>query len=103
MQCHGNIDVFMAKKPSNDIIFVVFTFQLMNIKKYLQQLHSRSSPAEGGVAGDGGEGEGEREREGEKKRLVLLPDVLLECDHLLLQLCEDPFEAKLRANYEVRG
>lgn len=67
----------------------------MNIKKYLQMLHSTpGAGTEGGGAGTEGGGVA-------KGRLVLPPDVLLECDHLLLQLCDDPFEAKLRANYEV--
>ena len=33
--------------------------------------------------------------------LVLYPDLLLECEDFVLQICDDPFEAKLRANYEV--
>ena len=60
----------------------------MNINKFLQSLHSTPTPAweqKGGVV----------------KPLILYPDVLLECEELVLQLADDPFEAKLRSNYEV--
>ena len=56
--------------------------QVMNVKKYLQKLHWRvSSPA--------------------PQPRLLPPDLHLECGEFVLQLCDDPFEAKLRANYEV--
>ena len=33
----------------------------------------------------------------------LPPDIFAECEDILFQICDDPFEVKLRANYEVRG
>ena len=33
--------------------------------------------------------------------LLLFPDVFMEVGDIVWQLCDDPFEVKLRANYEV--
>ena len=52
----------------------------MTVRKYLGQQHSTAGPT---------------------STLFLPPDVHLQCGEAFLQLCEDPFEAKLRANYEV--
>lgn len=65
----------------------MFVVQLLNVKRFLQDFHS--SPG--------------AEKGGEKRPLLLAPDLLLQCDDFLFQLCEDPFETKLRANYEVGG
>ena len=54
----------------------------MAVRKYLNQLHG-STPTDF------------------LSSLSLPPDVHLQCGEACLQLCEDPFEAKLRANYEV--
>ena len=51
------------------------------MRKYLHQLHDIGA--------------------GSTANLVLPPDVHLQCGEAYMQLCEDPFEAKLRANYEV--
>ena len=63
----------------------MLVLQLLNIKRFLQDFHSTPGA-------DGG---------GSERPLLLAPDLLLECEDFLFQLCEDPFEAKLRANYEV--
>ena len=34
-------------------------------------------------------------------RLLLAPDLFLECQEIMLQITDDPFEVKLKANYEV--
>ena len=34
-------------------------------------------------------------------RLLLAPDLFLECQEIVLQITDDPFEVKLKANYEV--
>ena len=36
-----------------------------------------------------------------KKSLLLPPDVLLECEEFVFLILDDPFEMKLRHNYEV--
>lgn len=59
--------------------------KVLNVKKFLQTVHSRLEV-------------GQIET---KKSLLLAPDFLLECDDFLFQICDDPFEVKLRANYEV--
>lgn len=43
----------------------------------------------------------ERGKDVSKKPLLLAPDVLLECNDFIFQICDDPFEVKLRSNYEV--
>lgn len=53
------------------------------MRKFLQKLHSRSPG------------------NGESPQCYLPPDVLVECEDLVLQVNDDPFETKLRANYEV--
>jgi hypothetical protein len=58
------------------------------VKKFLQDFHSTPGVRK----------EGERE-----PPLLLAPDMLLDCKEFLFQLCDNPFEAKLRANYEVCG
>ena len=35
------------------------------------------------------------------QRLLLAPDLFLECQEIILQITDDPFEVKLKANYEV--
>ena len=35
------------------------------------------------------------------ERLLLAPDLFLECQEIMLQITDDPFEVKLKANYEV--
>ena len=54
----------------------------MDVKKYLQKLHG----------GEPGHTPG---------TLLLLPDVHMGSEELVFQLSEDPFETKLKANYEV--
>lgn len=61
---------------------VPLSLQVMNIKRFLQTLHSS--------------GKGKS-----PERLLLPPDVVLECEDILFQICDDPFEVKLRAIYEV--
>ena len=56
---------------------------MMNIKKFLQKMHVRLDRGKG------------------TNRLYLPPDVLAECEDILLQVNDDPFEIKLRSNYEV--
>lgn len=58
---------------------------MLNVKKFLQKIHGQSQSVEG------------------TSRPYLLPDVLIECEDILLQVDDDPFEMKLRANYEVGG
>ena len=60
----------------------------MNVKKFLQLIHSKNG-------GDGGS------EDGRKTSRLLPPDLQLECGDFILQICDDPFEVKLRANYEV--
>ena len=55
--------------------------QLLNIKKFVQTRGKK------GVASKGPP--------------LLLPDILLEVEDLVFKLCDDPFEVKLRTNYEV--
>lgn len=57
--------------------------QVLNIRKFLQQVHS---------SGDGSSS---------PHPLFLPPDVFMEVGDIVFQLCDDPFEVKLRANYEV--
>ena len=57
--------------------------QVLNIRKFLQQVHS---------SGDGSSS---------PHPLLLPPDVFMEVGDIVFQLCDDPFEVKLRANYEV--
>ena len=68
--------------------------QLLNVKKFLQKIHSSSQAVVnrgvGGVVGAESPG-----------RLLLAPDLFLECQEILLQITDDPFEVKLKANYEV--
>ena len=68
------------------------------MKKFLQKLHSSSSQAavRGGEVGEavGVESQG--------RRLLLPPDLFLECQEIILQITDDPFEVKLKANYEVQ-
>ena len=56
--------------------------QLTNVRKFLQKVHSGPPGRDGG-------------------KLYLLPDLSAECEDLLWQVSDDPFEVKLRANYEV--
>lgn len=58
---------------------------MLNVKKFLQKIHGQSQSVEG------------------MSQPYLLPDVLIECEDILLQVDDDPFEMKLRANYEVGG
>ena len=53
------------------------------MKRFLQDLHKGS--------------------DGMPLPLLLPPDVLADCEEIIFQLCDDPFEVKLRANYEVGG
>ena len=53
----------------------------MTVRKYLGQLHGTGATS--------------------APSLSLPPDIHLQCGEVVMQLCEDPFEAKLRANYEV--
>ena len=55
----------------------------MNIKKFLQKVHSGSVDPN------------------PPRPLLLFPDVFMEVGDIFWQLCDDPFEVKLRANYEV--
>jgi len=57
--------------------------QVLNIRKFLQQVHS---------SGDGSSS---------PHPLFLPPDVFMEVGDIVFQLCDDPFEVKLRANYEL--
>ena len=58
------------------------------MKRFLQDLHSTDRRGSG--SGD------------HTSKPPLLPmDVVAECEEIILQLCDDPFEVKLRANYEV--
>ena len=52
------------------------------MKKFLQKLHSPSNNKA-------------------VSRLLLAPDVFAECEDIVLQVPDDPFEVKLRTNYEV--
>lgn len=54
----------------------------MDVKKYLQKLHGGEADHTTGT-------------------LFLPPDVHMGSEELVFQLCEDPFETKLKANYEV--
>lgn len=66
----------------------------MNIKKFLQKIHSAE-----------GVGAGVKETQvvpSRKKKVWLPPDLFLECEDIILQISDDPFEVKLKANYEVR-
>lgn len=56
------------------------------MKKFLQTVHSRLEVGQGET----------------KKPLLMAPDFLIECDDFLFQIYDDPFEVKLRANYEVQ-
>ena len=67
------------------------------MKKFLQKLHSTSSQA----AVRGGEVGGAVGAESPGRRLLLPPDLFLECQEIMLQITDDPFEVKLKANYEV--
>ena len=60
---------------------VTHPLQLLNIKKFVQTRGKK------GVASKGPP--------------LLLPDILLEVEDLVFKLCDDPFEVKLRTNYEV--
>ena len=57
--------------------------QVMNVKKFLQKVHSGSGDPNS------------------PRPLRLFPDVFMEVGDIVWQLCDDPFEVKLRANYEV--
>ena len=57
--------------------------QVMNVKKFLQKVHSGSGDPNS------------------PRPLLLFPDVFMEVGDIVWQLCDDPFEVKLRANYEV--
>ena len=57
--------------------------QLLNVKKFLQKVHS--SRADVNMS----------------KKLLLPPDLFLECGDIILQITDDLFEVKLKANYEV--
>ena len=65
--------------------------QLLNVKKFLQKIHSSRVD----VSGE------EESRVDSPKRLLLSPDLFLECEDIVLQVTDDPFEVKLKANYEV--
>ena len=67
--------------------------QLLNIKKFLQKIHSTHDV---GVKEKEGRGEPRPPR-----KLWLSPDIFLECEDIILQITDDPFEVKLKANYEV--
>ena len=60
--------------------------QLLNVKKFLQKIHS------------GGAG---KTTVDSTPRLLLPPDLFLECEDIILQITDDLFEVKLKANYEV--
>jgi len=57
--------------------------QVLNIMEFLQQVHS---------SGDGSSS---------PHPLLLPPDVFMEVGDIVFQLCDDPFEVQLRANYVV--
>ena len=57
--------------------------QLLNVKKFLQKVHSN------------------RTESSTSKKLLLSPDLFIECGDIVLQITDDPFEVKLKANYEV--
>ena len=61
--------------------------QLLNVKKFLQKIHSGRVGNEVDSA----------------PRLLLPPDLSLECEDIILEIADDPFEVKLKANYEVRA
>ncbi|KAL5477873.1 hypothetical protein EMCRGX_G024726 [Ephydatia muelleri] len=61
--------------------FAVAYDKLLNIKKFVQTRGKK------GVASKGPP--------------LLLPDILLEVEDLVFKLCDDPFEVKLRTNYEL--
>ena len=67
--------------------------QLLNVKKFLQKIHSSSRTGQEGGGVVGAES---------PARLLLAPDVFLECQEIVLQITDDPFEVKLKANYEVQ-
>ena len=64
--------------------------QLLNVKKFLQKIHTSQDSTSG-----------REERTESQGRLLLAPDLFLECQELLLQITDDLFEVKLKANYEV--
>lgn len=60
----------------------------LSVKRFLQDLHGRQRGVPQGHA--------------QAPSPLFLPvDVLAECEELVFQLSDDPFEVKLRANYEV--
>ena len=56
--------------------------QALSVNKFLRALHLSSNQTS-------------------SDRSFLLPDILTECEDIAFQLCDDPFEVKLRANHEV--
>ncbi len=64
------------------------------MRKFLQLIHSSST------GGDGSHGDEDAMTMKKKRSLPL--DLQLECDEFVFQICDDPFEIKLRANYVVR-
>ena len=70
--------------------------QLLNVKKFLQKIHSSSQAVVSGQDVGGAVGAES------PARLLLAPDVFLECQEIVLQITDDPFEVKLKANYEVQ-
>jgi hypothetical protein len=73
----------------------LFQLQLLNVKKFLQKIHSSGQAVVSGREVGGAVG---AESSG---RLLLAPDLFLECQEIILQITDDPFEVKLKANYEV--